>query len=55
MNATMAPVHCLATAVISPLGTLGAAGWLPDAGALEGSGRAFKELIGQWIWLTAQD
>ena len=39
----------------SPLGAPGVAGWLPDAGALEGSGRAFKELIGQWIWLTAGD
>ena len=39
----------------SPLAAPGLAGWLPDAGALDGSGRAFKELIGQWIWLTAQD
>lgn len=39
----------------SPLDAPGIAGWLPDAGALEGSGRAFKELIGQWIWLTARD
>ena len=39
----------------SPLAAPGAAGWLPDAGALEGSGRAFKELLGQWIWLTARD
>ena len=39
----------------SPLAAPGAAGWLPDAGALEGSGRAFKELFGQWIWLTARD
>lgn len=39
----------------SPLAAPGAAGWLPDAGALEGSGGAFKELIGQWIWLTARD
>ena len=39
----------------SPLTAPGAAGWLPDAGALEGSSRAFKELMGQWIWLTARD
>ena len=39
----------------SPLAAPGLAGWLPDTVALDGSGRAFKELIGQWIWLTAQD
>ena len=39
----------------SPLAAPGLAGWLPDAGALYDSGRAFKELIGQRIWLIAQD
>lgn len=39
----------------TPLDASGGLDLLPDAGALEGSGRAFKELIGQAIWARAQE